>query len=78
MFTASETGFVMQFANGWHVSVQWHDGNYCARIAGGENARTAEVGMWRDDEDLEDMTIHGWQSPEQVASLIAWAAGRNA
>ena len=29
MFTNTETGFMMEFPNGWIISVQWGPGHYC-------------------------------------------------
>jgi len=73
MFKMSESkrGFHMVFANGWTVSVQWHDFSYShARgIKGDVDSPTAEVWAWKDHEKKSSAPI-GWQTPEQVCEFM--------
>jgi hypothetical protein len=84
MFTISSgRGFQITFDNGYTVSVQWGNGNYCTNRDGenGFDSRTAEVAVYREDErNVTDINsgfypingerVRGWQTPEQVAKLI--------
>jgi hypothetical protein len=66
-FASNGTGFAIAFANGWHVSVQWGGMANCG-------PSTAEVGLWKGDS--RDIDVLGWQTPEQVAAIIAETATR--
>jgi hypothetical protein len=79
MFASNtETGFRITFANGWAVSVQWGGGYYCDHrdktYGWHGDSRTAEVGVWKGDS--RDIDVMGWQTPEQVAAIIAEVATR--
>ena len=85
MFTSTRgQGFHVAFANGWRVSVQWGAGNYCQNKAmtpdevEGESmlkSRNAEVLVMRPDGSYAG-DPKGWQTPEQVAALLARVARR--
>ena len=57
MFRSYDTGFTVDFPNGWTVSVQWGAGNYSdnqTKVTSqtpfeGSSSRTAEVASWRTD-----------------------------
>ena len=72
--TRNDSGFRMTFANGWAVSVQWREGNY-AGDRDGLSARTAEVAVLKPDGEF-DGDVMGWQSPNQVAELMAQVMDR--
>jgi len=78
-------GFQMTFANGWEVSVQFGAGNYCpAKMNGmsGEyldplktpinECENAEVQIFYNGEPVGEPV--GWQTPDQVAKIIAGVA----
>ena len=74
-------GFHISFPNGWTISVQFGIGNYCGLYpydsreydAPAKSDRwespDAEVAYWAGFHDMGDPL--GWQSPLQVAELIA-------
>ena len=76
-------GFAMTFANGYTVSVQWGGGNYCDNRnlpfrgvdAAVPPSKTAEVAVWDADDKWVTLSEHddviGYQTPEQVAAIIA-------
>ena len=75
MFSSNEKGFCITFANGYSFSVQWNKLNYCDNKTwkrGKDNdAKTcinAEVAYWK--RDSKDMTIEGYQTPEEVSALM--------
>lgn len=86
-----QKGFHMEFENGWTVSVQWGPGNYCDHHKTWSEevdlskqkewpSTTAEVAVF-DPTGAMTMfsnfeTVQGWQTPDQVAALIAETAAR--
>lgn len=70
--TVQDTGFTMNFANGYTVSVQWGRGNYSASDDTG--TYSAEVFIIPPEDPAEQP--RGWQTPEQVAGILAWIATR--
>jgi hypothetical protein len=84
MFTSTRgQGFHVAFANGWKVSVQWGLGNYCENRRGTDadadpdmlQSHSAEVLVMRPDGSYAG-DPKGWQTPEQVAALLARVARR--
>ena len=87
--TPQRNGFQITFSNGYTVSVQFGNGNYCSNHhipQGVETPKTcenAEVALIHPDGWLVDLTgkiswwendvINGWTTPNQVAELIAYA-----
>ena len=80
-------GFHIKFANGYNVSVQWGGGNLCENrhldYVGPETpvpaSATAEVAVWDKDGQwvsLSPYDVIGYQTPEQVAAIIADFASR--
>ena len=82
-------GFQITFENGWTISVQFGKGNYCERRSFDENAwqpeaigivqsANAECAVWDADGNWLDMDecdqVVGWQTPDEVATLIARVA----
>ena len=82
-------GFQITFENGWTISVQFGKGNYCERRSFAEDAWKPEIdpvvgcanaecavwdadGVWLPMTDSDD--VIGWQTPDQVAALIARVA----
>lgn len=70
-------GFHMTFDNGYTISVQWGEGNYCSSpksSSGNFEANTAEVAAWDENGkwlklgDGDD--VIGWQTPNEIAELI--------
>ena len=64
-FSATKTGFCLTFPNGKSVSVQWGKGTYSS---GKDMAEVLVFGPTIDGD------LIGWQSPEQVAEIIAKVA----
>ena len=76
-------GFHITFANQWTISVQFGPNNYCNDYWTNDKERydrdckkfekwespNAEVAIWYEDRDMFEP--EGWQTPEQVAELIA-------
>ena len=76
MFTARKTedheGFSMKFANGYTISVQFGNGNYCTRDSIGV-AESAEIAIWDKDRTWYDFgmdTVKGWCSADEVSSWM--------
>lgn len=70
-------GFRITFANGWAVSVQWSFGNYCENANKEKplpNSRNAEVAIFDPNGDFHG-DVRGWQTPDQVAAIIAEVSG---
>lgn len=80
-------GFHITFANGWTISVQFGNGNYCDNYdfrgtsveSGEKGSSDAEVATISPSGDLfpcplfeSGDTVEGQCSPEKVAALIAW------
>jgi hypothetical protein len=77
MFTIRQNkGFTMKFANGNTVSVQFGRGNYCEnRNTPDKNGdihrcENAEFMVWDENEQTICEPL-GWQTPEEIAALIA-------
>jgi hypothetical protein len=77
MFTITQNkGFTMKFANGNTVSVQFGQGNYCEnrntpdRNGEFHRCENAEFMAWDKDDNIL-CEPQGWQTPEEVAALIA-------
>jgi len=80
----SSNGFKMTFENGWTVSVQWSNFNYCDNrswamanpdVAQKPNCPNAECAVWDTNGDWFKLTTHddvqGWMTTDEVAELIA-------
>jgi hypothetical protein len=66
-------GFHIKFANGNTISVQFGEGNYCDNRHLNEPKQCANAEVWAWDENgkpLFDEPL-GWQTPDEVAALIA-------
>ena len=65
----SEKGFHIKLKNGYNVSVQWKEGNYCH-----EDGSTAEVAVWDADGKWEKLSenddVVGWQSGDEILHII--------
>ena len=89
MFRLSNTGYSMTFANGYTVSVRWHqchhhvtdrtrDCDTDAIAAMAMDSVNAEVAV-RDpngefiETPFNGDTVIGWQSPDDVHEIMAWA-----
>jgi hypothetical protein len=83
MFSAADkNGFQMTFANGYTISVQWRQGNYCdhyhtdpqppERLS--RESRTAEVALITPNGDFA--FVEGWQTADQVAEHITSARSK--
>lgn len=81
-FQSFQSGFRMTFANGWSVSVQFSTFNYCdnqqskAEKHFCTNAETALIDPKHKIVPYNGEDVQGWQTPEQVAALIAFAAAK--
>lgn len=82
--TPTMDGLRVTFDNGWTVSVQWGQGNYCENrdlpISKFENhdshpSPNAEVAIWHLDEPLHHLgafdEVVGWLDPDRVILLMA-------
>jgi hypothetical protein len=82
--TTMNKGFMMQFENGFKISVQWGNANYCTRKNSGEwdeamkqdhwESATAEIAVFGKDGDMVQITEHdtvaGWLTTDDVAAAI--------
>jgi len=74
-------GFHMTFDNGYTLSVQWGYGNYCEnRHQARDESVTAEIAVIKPNGDFmrlegEGDDVVGWQTPDDVAQLMAYVAG---
>jgi len=83
--TTGSNGFQITFANGYTVSVQWGEGNYCdnrdnraankfADNIPGVPCKNAEIAAWDSAGKWVDMengdVVDGWKTPEEVAAFI--------
>ncbi len=81
IFSATESGFFMRFENGWGISVQWKSRGGL-HLCSAQNLQgdfvQAEVGVFNQEGDMIQLstsdTILGWQSTDDVASLISKAS----
>jgi hypothetical protein len=76
MFTARKTedheGFSIRFANGYTISVQFGNGNYCTRDSIGV-AESAEIAIWDKDRTWYNFgmdLVKGWCSADEVSSWM--------
>ena len=82
-------GFCMTFANGYTISVQFGNGNYCDNrhygnpLNGDQSvppSSNAEVAVWDKDGKWVQLSEHddviGWQTADDVAALIASVSSR--
>ncbi len=91
MFVSTHTfgrhyaGFRLTFANHWTISVQWGNGSYSdnhAKFGGFPGpSKTAEVAIFQPNGDWfraweHDDDVIGYQSPDDVARLIALVASK--
>lgn len=80
MFKITEgKGYHMTFANGWTVSVQWGNGNYCDNRNGphGADSATAEVAAWDaagNWHKFEHDSVDGYYSPDKVLAFMTHVA----
>lgn len=86
--TNTNSGFHIQFANGYKVSVQFGPANYCEHHYNGQwdaaendpswTSKDAEVAIFGPDGEFlqltQNDTVVGWQSADAVAQWIAFAA----
>lgn len=79
-FFGAGSGLQMTFANGYTVSVQWHNGNHCDnRYKAGDTSRseTAEVAIWnRKGDYVKHPLFHGsmlgsYMTADEVAQIMA-------
>ena len=82
--TTMNKGFMMQFENGFKISVQWGVGNYCTRKMDGDfkesmnqdhwESATAEIAVFGKDGNMVEITEHdtvaGWLTTDDVAAAI--------
>jgi len=71
-------GFQMTFENGNTISVQFGEGNYCANRRESKNySKDAEIAIWNKDGEnykFDDRDVVGWQTTDEVAKWIDFAA----
>jgi hypothetical protein len=65
----SDRGFHVALSNGYNISIQWKEGNYCHA-----NGSTAEVAVW-DKEGRwvklgENDDVVGWQSASDILDIM--------
>lgn len=78
MFNATNDGemkgFRLKFENGWTVSIQFHERNYCDKDnSTAEMAAYDKHGNWYKFGGRHidyDETVIGWQTPEQVSDFM--------
>lgn len=70
-------GFQMTFANGWTVSVQFGEGNYCSSKVdehGRVSSETAEIAAWNHKHEWFRVSpsdnVKGWCKPDEVARFV--------
>lgn len=81
--TTMNKGFMMQFENGFKISVQWGNANYCTRKNSGEwneamkqdhwESATAEIAVFDHGGqmvNIGDDTVAGWLTTDDVAAAI--------
>jgi len=68
-------GFHMTFKNGWTVSVQFGNGNYCEnRNKNKSKCINAEIAAWDANQEwysFETDQVKGWCEADEVADFIA-------
>ena len=81
--TDPRNGFQITFENGYTVSVQFGEGNYCS-FESTKECKNAEVALISPDGWLMDLSgkfdwwsftdeVNGYTTPDEVAELIAYA-----
>ena len=82
MFRSYETGFHIDFPNGWTVSVQWGAGHYCdnyPKVSSqmpfeGWFSNTAEVTAWKTESSMMESHFEenprSYQSPSEVMDYM--------
>ena len=81
--TTMNKGFMMQFENGFKISVQWGNANYCTRKGSGAwdeamkqdhwESATAEIAVFDHGGqmvNIGDDTVAGWLTTDDVAAAI--------
>jgi len=81
--TTMNKGFMMQFENGFKISVQWGNANYCSRRGSGAwdeamkqdywESATAEIAVFDHGGqmvNIGDDTVAGWLTTDDVAAAI--------
>ena len=79
--TTNRNGFHVAFDNGYTVSVQWGDGNYCSprgtdfrTDAPPKEAHQVEVAAWSSTGDWVKLSdnddVIGWQSADDVLAIM--------
>jgi len=81
--TTMNKGFMMEFKNGFKISVQWGNSNYCTRKDSGEwnesmkqdhwESATAEIAVFDHGGqmvNIGDDTVAGWLTTDDVAAAI--------
>jgi hypothetical protein len=69
-------GLQMVFSNGWTVSVQFGEGNYCQSRTdehGQTSSETAEIAAWNHKNEwfkFPSDNVKGWCKPEEVARFV--------
>jgi hypothetical protein len=86
-------GFTMKFANGWTISVQWHDGAYTSREDRGlegpyrpeygteVSSPDAEIAIWDKNGEWYDFgsdQVQGYCTTDEVAQWIAFTKNKPA
>lgn len=72
-------GFQMTFANGWMVSVQFAEYNYCSNRDEGKRGKSpdAEIAAWNEKGEWLRFpfdTVQGWCSPDYVTEFMMYVA----
>lgn len=70
-------GFSFRFDNGWTVSIGYGRGHYGSNRGGDRISKpsSVEVGIFNDKLNT-DTEVRGWQTPEEVAEILAEVAAR--
>lgn len=74
-----EKGFHITFANGWTVSVQFGNSNYCDnRYNGndGDDCNNAEVWRWDKNGDSHGEDVSGYMSADEVLRYMNETASK--
>ena len=82
MFKTAQTnnrpGFSMTFANGWTISVQWHQGAYCdGRHSENAESANAEIAIWDYNGDwcnFGNDQVKGYCTPDEVLNWMEFTA----
>jgi hypothetical protein len=65
--------FGMRFENGYSVSIIWHTERTGGIAAMGDGNAAAEIAVFPPgyDDGGKEAEVYGWQTPEQIAAIIA-------